>query len=154
MILSPYERRVLRAIGQTMFPRGGAIDADAHDADVVSYIDDYLSRLPTWDRWQLRAFFRAFDLGFAAWCRNPMARFHTAHPDDRRDYLSSWEHSPRYTQRMGFQGLRMVFTFAWAESDAVKAGMGMIPPAGSPGGIAGTRASIDDELKKLARLNG
>lgn len=146
MILNPAERRVLRAIGQTMFPRGGAIDADATDADVVGYIEDYLGRLPALDRWQLRLFFRAFEVGFAAWSRNPGARFSTAHPDDRRDYLSSWEHSPRYAQRMGFNGLRMVFTFAWAESDAVKAGMGMNPPD--------PQASIEGELKKLARLNG
>jgi len=147
MPLSSSEKRVLRAIGQTLFPRGGAIRIDGLDAEVVEYIEDYLDRLPRLDRWQLRAFFRAFDLGYAVAARHPSARFHSARPDDRHEYLASWENSPRYAQRMGFQGLKMVFSLAYAECGAVKTGMGMTP-------TGDTEIDMQTALQDLATTAG
>lgn len=124
MPLSTSERKLVAAIAATMFPRGGAIDVDSVDAGVVAWVEDYLDRLPRLDRLQLQAFFRAFDAGFAVTTADKGRRFVDAHPDERRDYLDAWEHSPRYAWRMGWQGLRMVFTMAYAASPAVREAMG------------------------------
>lgn len=145
MALAKTERRILQSVGQTMYPRGGAIDVDARDVGLVDYVEDYLDRLPYWDRIQLRAFFRLFDLGFAFTTTAPGRRFVDAHPDEQREYLDSWEHSPNYYKRMGWQGLRMVVTFAYAQSPDVKLGMGELAAEPEPG-------DVEQELKALAGL--
>ncbi len=140
MALSAVQRRILTAAAETMFPPGGAFDIDGNEAQVVDYIDDYLGRMPLVDRMQLLVFFRVFDAGLAWTSMNPLARFHTADPVTRREYLSSWETSPSYARRMGFQGLRMVLTFAYAESPEVKEAMGIPPEDGD----------LEQELRNLA----
>jgi hypothetical protein len=122
MALTALDRKIVAAAADTLFPRGGAIDVDGTDAGVVAYVDDYLERLPSFERLKLLAFFRAFDVGLAWSTKRPGARFHTADPQTRRDYLAEWENG-NYTRRMGYQGLRMVLTFAYTESPAVKAAM-------------------------------
>ncbi len=125
MALSELDRRIVTAAAETMFPPGGAFDTDGLEASIVPYVDDYLQRLPRFDRLQLLAFFRVFDTGMAWSEKRAGARFHNADATTRREYLSSWENSPTYSRRMGFQGLRMVLTMAYAECPAVKDAMGV-----------------------------
>ena len=125
MALSELDRRIVTAAAETKFPPGGAFDTDGLEANVVDYVDDYLQRLPRLDRLQLLAFFRVFDAGMAWSEKRTGAPFHTADAVTRREYLSSWENSPTYSRRMGFQGMRMVLTFAYAECPAVKDAMGV-----------------------------
>lgn len=145
MTLSPLDQRILRAAAETVFPPGGAIEADGNEADIVAYLDDYLARLPRFDRWQLIAFFRFFDVGLAWVTKRPGDRFHTADPVTRREYVESWDNSPSYLRRMGFQGLRMVLMLAYVESQSVQDAMG-VPRAQQP------NQQLDAELAKLGGL--
>lgn len=133
MPLTVSERRLVKSIAETLFPRGGAIDADAQDAHVAAWVEDYLDRLPTLDAAKLRAFFQLFATGYGTRLSHLGRSFVDAHIDERTEYLDSWEHSSSYTQRMGWQGLRMVFTMAYAASPVVREAMGefdAIEPSG------------------------
>ena len=121
MGLSEDEKRIVLALGQTMFPRDRILDVDADDADVVSWVEDYLDRMPPFARAQIRALLKTFDLGFAAWAVRPGARFAAARPGDRAAYLETWEQATTYTQRQLYEALRCMMVFAYVESPAVEA---------------------------------
>jgi hypothetical protein len=119
MGLSDNEKRLVLAIGQTMFPRDAILPIDADDAGIVAWIEDYLERMPPFSRTQIRALFQTFEYGYAAWAMRPSASFAAAKPQDRADYLASWEQSTTYTQRQLYEALRAMFTFAYVESEVV-----------------------------------
>lgn len=129
MGLSDNEKKIALAIGQTMFPRDSILQIDADDADVVGWIDDYLGRMPPFARGQIRALLNTFEYGYAAWSGRPRDTFSTARPQERAEYLDSWERSPTYTQRQLYEALRAMFTFAYVESDAVRTALGPTPRA-------------------------
>ncbi len=135
MGLSASERKLVHAIGQTMFPRDRVLDIDAQDAGVVEYVDDYLGRLPPTDRTRVRALIQGFELGFSAWSKRPTARFSSAKPDERAAYLESWATSPTYLRRLALEGLRAMFTFAYVESPVVTEAIGQQVEC-SPGAAA------------------
>lgn len=120
MALSDHECRIVHALGQTMFPRDALLGIDGQDAEVVPWIDDYLSRMPPFSRAQIRGLLNTFEYGFAAWSGRPRDTFSAARPDARAAYLESWERSATYTQRMLYEALRAMMTFAYVESDAVE----------------------------------
>src|SRR5688572_22309634 len=117
MGLSDSEKKVVLALGQTMFPRDTTLPYDADDVDVVGWCDDYLDRMPPFSRAQIRALVNTFEYGFAAWAGRPRDTFSSARPADRAAYLESWERSATYTQRMLYEALRAMLTFAYVESD-------------------------------------
>jgi hypothetical protein len=119
--LTSGERRIVLAIGQTMFPRDGVLPFDADDAGVVEYVEDYLGRMPPFSRAQIRALLNTFEYAFAAWAGRPRDTFSSARPADRALYLESWERSATYTQRMLYEAIRAMMTFAYVESDVVDA---------------------------------
>jgi hypothetical protein len=121
MVLTDGERRIVHALGQTMFPRDGVLGIDGDDADVTGWVDDYVGRMPALSRTQIRALLRAFDLGFGVWAGRPRDTFAAARPDARAAYLESWEHSATYTQRMLYEALRSFLSFAYVESAPVRA---------------------------------
>ncbi len=121
MGLSEDEKRIVLALGQTMFPRDRVLDVDADDADVVAWVEDYLGRMPPFARGQIRALLKTFDLGFAAWAARPGARFSKAKPAERSAYLESWEQATTYTQRQLHEALRCMLVFAYVESPAIEA---------------------------------
>lgn len=118
-LLSDRERQIVLAIGQTMFPRDTVIGIDADDADILPWVDDYLGRMPALGRNQIRALLSTFDLGYAAWAGRPRDTFRGARPADRAAYLESWERSTSYTQRMLYEAIRALLTFAYVDSRAV-----------------------------------
>lgn len=119
MALSDGEKRIVLAIGQTMFPRDGVLSIDADDARVVAWVEDYVERLPPLSRGQIRAMLNGFDLGYAAFTGKPRDRFASARPADRAAYLESWERSTTYSSRMLHEALRAMFTFAYVDSEGV-----------------------------------
>ena len=121
MALSEPEQRIVLAIGQTMFPRDGALPMDADDVGVVAWIEDYLDRMPPFSRAQIRALLNTFEYGYAAWSGRPRDTFSAARPADRAAYLESWERAATYTQRMLYEAIRAMMVFAYVESDAVDA---------------------------------
>jgi hypothetical protein len=123
-VLTKAEASIVEALGQTLFPREGAISVDARDAGVVEYIDRFLAGLSAWDRARIRAMFLLFEVEIAVAHRSP-TRFTTASEADRRAYLSSWDDSPLYARRMAFQALRSVFTLAYMADREVERQMGV-----------------------------
>lgn len=119
-VLTDRELRIIRAIGQTMFPRDGVLGIDGEDAHVTAWVDDYMGRMTPLGRAQVRALVTAFDVGYAAWSGRPRDVFAAALPADRAAYLDSWERSATYTQRMLYEALRAMFTFAYVDSDVVR----------------------------------
>jgi hypothetical protein len=120
LALSEDEKRIVRALGQTMFPRDGVLDVDADDADVVSWVEEYLGRMPPFARGQIRALIKTFDLGYAAWAVRPGARFSMAKPSDRTAYLETWEQATTYTQRQLYEALRCMMVFAYVSAPEVE----------------------------------
>lgn len=119
MSLSDHERRIVLAIGQTMFPRDAILSVDADDAGVVAWVDDYLDRMPPFSRTQIRALLNTFEYGYAAWSGRPRDTFSSARPADRAAYLESWQRSSTYTQRQLHEALRTFLTFAYVDSAPV-----------------------------------
>lgn len=115
MGLTDQEKRLVRAIGQAMFPRDRSIDVDADDVDLVSWVEDYLGRMPTANRSQIRALLQTFDLGFGAWALRPGARFTGGKPTEQSDYIESWSNSNVFAQRMLFEALWCVVAFGYVE---------------------------------------
>jgi hypothetical protein len=126
--LSDNEKRIVLAIGQTMFPRDAVLSIDADDAGVVGWVDDYLSRMPTFARGQIRALLNTFEYGYAAWSGRPRDTFTGARPADRAAYLESWERSATYTQRQLHEALRAMFTFGYVDSEPVDRAIRPEPP--------------------------
>ncbi len=124
MPLSDAEIAIARAVGMTLFPREGAIPLDADDAGVVEYFVDYWERLPNLEQAQVRALLLAVELGFAAWSRDPRARFTTATGEDRWAYLEGWSRTANHMQRMVFEGLRTMFLLGYVDSPAVRRAIG------------------------------
>ena len=141
MGLSDHEKRIVLAIGQTMFPRDAILPIDADDAGVVLWIEDYLDRMPPFSRTQIRALLNTFEYGYAAWAGRPRDTFSGARPSERTRYIESWERSNTYMQRMLYEAIRAMFTFAYVESDAVE--QVIHPTRGVPvspeNGLTGTR---------------
>lgn len=128
-VLSAREVRVVRAIGQALFPRDKLVDVDAVDAGVVAYIDDWLVRVGPTERVQFHALIRAFDVGYPVWAKDPTARLDAARVEDRRAYIESWERSATYLQRMLWEGLRGMFLFAYVDNPDVLSAIGVpVPP--------------------------
>jgi hypothetical protein len=106
------------------FPREGAIPLDADDAGAVDYFVDYWERLPNLEQAQVRALLAAVELGFAAWSRDPRARFTAATAEDRWAYLEGWSKTTNHLQRMVFEGLRTMFLLGYVDSPAVRRAIG------------------------------
>ncbi|MEQ1569462.1 MAG: gluconate 2-dehydrogenase subunit 3 family protein [Myxococcota bacterium] len=136
MGLSDNEKRIVLAIGQTMFPRDSVLSIDADDAAVVAWVEDYISTMPALPRGQLRALLNTFEYGYAAWSGHPRAAFTLARPAERAEYLESWERASTYSQRMMYEALRAMFTFAYVDSEPVCEAIGSDRPA--PVRAAGT----------------
>lgn len=157
-VLTPREARVLRALGQALFPRDRHIDVDAVDVDVTGYIDDWLSRCSTLERAQFHALVQTVDRGFSVWARDPSARIEAARADTRRAYVESWERSATYLQRMLWEGLRSMFLFAYVDASPVREAFGQDDPAreaDAPGANPPPRhASTAEEPEQVARFVG
>ena len=119
MGLSDHEKRIVLAIGQTMFPRDAVLGIDADDAGLAAWVDQYVGRMPPAGRNQIRALLRAFDLGFAPWSGRPSNSFVRARPADRAAYLETWERSTLYTQRMLYDAIRTMLTFGYMDAEVV-----------------------------------
>lgn len=118
--LSASEIETARLVANTLFPAEGVIPLDAEQAGVGAYFQDYYDRLPNLEQVQVRALLTAVELGFAAWSRDPRARFATASPDDRWAYLEAWSRSTNHYQRTVFDGLRTIFLLGYVDSADVR----------------------------------
>ncbi len=124
-VLTADESRIVRALGQAMFPREAQGLPDARDAGVVDYVDELLEKSLPFERAQLRGMFQLYDRGFAAWSGRPLGRLVDADAEEVSDYLRSWEESPIYERRMLFEAVRSVLMMGWFGSPEVNEAVGV-----------------------------
>lgn len=108
-VLTSAEARIVRALGRAFFPEGGELPG-SDDANVVAYIDRYLTWMPAQERVLVRLMFASFGAGILL------------HPPRMRGaWIARWENSPLYPRRVLFQALRSVFTLAYtADADVLR----------------------------------
>lgn len=125
-LLTEAEARLVRKLGQAIFPRDATDVPDGQDADVVGYIDRLLHDSMPFERTQLRALLQLFNNGYGVWAMRPMARLVDASNEEVTDYLRSWEESGVYTRRMALEGIRSLYLMAWFGSDKVNEVLGVL----------------------------
>lgn len=125
--LSSRDIAVLDAVGEAMFPAGGAIPASARDAGLLSYMDDYFGWHSPANRLLMKALFFLFE--HATLVFGPSRRRLSAHDArDREEYLAGWDESRFYLRRMAFQSLRAMVTMGYLASTEVEAHLGVARP--------------------------
>jgi hypothetical protein len=133
-ILTPLEATIVRALGQTMYPREGNIPIDAVDARAVEYVDAWLVALPQKERTLLRLMFVLFELSMPLFGPSRTRTFTRADPAAQYEYLAAWETSRLYFRRACMFGLRSVFALAYMADAEVQ-----------------RRIGVDDGVTTLAR---
>lgn len=133
-ILTPLEATIVRALGQTMYPREGNIPIDAVDARAVEYVDAWLLALPPKERTLLRLMFMMFELSMPLFGPSRTRTFTRANPAAQYEYLAAWETSRLYFRRACMFGLRSVFALAYMADSEVQ-----------------RRIGVDDGVATLAR---
>ncbi|MEO0604510.1 MAG: gluconate 2-dehydrogenase subunit 3 family protein [Myxococcota bacterium] len=119
MALTDRERRIVHALGQTMFPRNRTIDLDADDVGLVDWVDGYVGRMPPFAAAQIRALLNTVDLGYGAYAMMPGATFTNAEKSQREEYLASWENASTYTQRQLYAAIRAMLVLGFVDSPKV-----------------------------------
>jgi hypothetical protein len=133
-ILTPLEATIVRALGQTMYPREGNIPIDAVDARAVEYVDAWLAALPLRERTLVRLMFVLFELSMPLFGPSRTRTFTGANPAAQYEYLAAWETSRLYFRRACMFGLRSVFALAYMADAEVQ-----------------RRIGVDDGVATLAR---
>lgn len=133
-ILTPLEATIVRALGQTMYPREGNIPLDAVDAHAVEYVDAWLAALPKRERTLVRLMFVMFELSMPLFGPSRFRTFTRANPAAQFEYLAAWETSRFYFRRACMFGLRSVYALAYMADVEVK-----------------RRIGVDDGVATLAR---
>lgn len=124
-ILTPPEATIVRALGQTMYPREGNIPIDAVEARAVEYVDAWLAALPQRERTLVRLMFVMFELSMPLFGPSRFRTFTRADPDSKYEYLAAWETSRLYFRRACMFGLRSVFALAYMADGEVKRRIGV-----------------------------
>lgn len=124
-VLTADESRILKVLGQAMFPREAQGLPDGVGARLVDYVDGLLEMALPAERTQLRGMFQLFDRGYAAFVGRPTARLVEADAEDAAAWLRSWEESPVYTRRMLFEALRSVCLMGYFGDAEVNAQVGV-----------------------------
>ena len=124
-VLTPIEVRIVGALGQAMYPRGGNIPVDASGARAIEYVDEWLAALPQKERVLLRLMFVLFEIAMPAFGPSRTKTFSRASPEAQYAYLSAWETSELYFRRASMLGLRSVFALAYLASPEVQRHIGV-----------------------------
>lgn len=111
-VLSGYERRVLDALCDALFPPGGAIPPGASELGVASDIEELLARVHGQPRWLVRAMLCGFDLT-ALLGRRPDL-FHRLDAEDRRRVVETSRTSGLRARREALYGLEALVQLAYA----------------------------------------
>jgi hypothetical protein len=124
-ILTPLEATVVRALGQTMYPREGNIPIDAVDARAVEYVDAWLLALPLRERTLVRLMFVMFEMSMPLFGPSRTRTFTRADSAAQYEYLAAWETSRLYFRRACMFGLRSVFALAYMADAEVQRRIGV-----------------------------
>jgi hypothetical protein len=124
-VLTPIEARIVEALGQAMYPRGGSIPVDASGARAIEYVDEWMVALPAKERLLLRLMFVLFELAMPAFGPSRTRTFSRASPEAQYAYLSAWETSDLYFRRASMLALRSVFALAYLADPEVQRHIGV-----------------------------
>lgn len=143
-ILTPLEATIVRALGQTMYPREGNIPIDAVDARAVEYVDAWLLALPVKERTLVRLMFVMFELSMPLFGPSRTRTFTRANAAAQYEYLAAWETSRLYFRRASMFGLRSVFALAYMADAEVQRRIGVDDGVAALSRHRGDRASVAD----------
>jgi hypothetical protein len=143
-ILTPLEATIVRALGQTMYPREGNIPIDSVDARAVEYVDAWLVALPLKERTLLRLMFVMFELSMPLFGPSRTRTFTRANPAAQYEYLAAWETSRLYFRRACMFGLRSVFALAYMADAEVQRRIGVDDGVATLSRQRDRRASVAD----------
>ena len=136
-VLNGYERRVLDALCDALFPPGGAIPPGAADLGVGADIERLLARVHGQPRWLVRAMLCGFDLTGLLGRRPDL--FHRLDPDARLRSLEKSRSSSLRARREALSGLEALIQLAYASRPEVTSLIGYdgeplvaIGPSGPP----------------------
>lgn len=134
--LSSYERRILDALGDALYPPGGA-SPPAAELGVTADIEQLLARVPPQPRGLVRAMLCGFDLSGLL---GPSHRlFHRLNADDRRSWVMASRTARFRPRREALSGLEALVQLAYASQPEVTSIIGYdgaplvaLGPAGPP----------------------
>lgn len=112
-VLTSYETKIVGALAQTMYPRGGELPPDHQQQRALEYVDEWLMAIAGQERALVRLMFLMFELSMPLFGPSRTRTFSMAKPEHRRAYLSAWENSSLYFRRISMSGLRSVLTLAY-----------------------------------------
>ena len=118
---------IIEAVGDTMFPAGGAIEISADDAGVTAYLDRYFGWHSPTLRFLMRMLLLLIEQGTLIFAPS-LRRFSNLPADAREQYLAGWETSNLYLRRLAFQSLRAMVTMAYLGSPEVERAIGVERP--------------------------
>lgn len=118
------ERAVADAVGDTLFPAGGSPASSSRDADLAQFVDDYIAGLDRRDA-RVLSLILVF-IEYTAWAFVLKPHLFTGLSDgDRTRVLSGWETRAPYALRMGFKGLKMVYSMGYFRQEKVRKDLGV-----------------------------
>jgi hypothetical protein len=124
-VLTPVEAKIVGALGQTMYPREGAIPIDANQARAIEYVDAWLAALPLRERTLVRLMFVLFEISMPVFGPSRLRTFTRADPESQYEYLAAWETSRLYFRRAAMFGMRSVFALAYMADPEVQRHIGV-----------------------------
>lgn len=123
--LNRAEAAIVSAIGDAMFPAGGQPPQSAIDANVLEYIDRYITWHSPSTRFLMHALFYLME--HATLFFGPSRkRLTSLEPAARELYLAGWETSRLYLRRMVFQSLRALMCLGYLGSPEVERSIGLL----------------------------
>lgn len=140
-VLSRYERRVLDALCDALFPPGGAIASSATELGVSEDIEKLLARVHGQPRWLIRAMLCGFDLTGLLGRRPDL--FHRLDAGGRRRSLEASRTSVLRPRREALSGLQALVQLAYASQPEVTSHIGYDGKPLVPMGPSGPPPSID-----------
>lgn len=120
--LSAWERRVLRALGQTLIPSDGGIPLEAGETDVAETLERWLAGFEPSSRSAVRAMLVGFDLT-PLLSRN-LRTFTRLSPDAREEWIATSARSRNAPRREALTGLTMLAQLAYASRPSVGRSIG------------------------------
>ena len=129
-VLSAREQALVRAAGDAMFPRGGALPPSGSQAGVPGYVDRYVASVPPGIRRLMRMLFLLVEqatLFFPAPAPRGRRRFTSLSAAQQEAVLEGWRTSGLYPRRLAFTSLRAILTMGYLADPAVLRRLNLAP---------------------------
>lgn len=125
--LNKTQQIIVNHIAVTMLPPGGILKLSVREAQVVQFVDYFLSHFPPLARNLIGIFFYIVEIAPFLFIFK-FKRFTQLQIKDKTRYLMVWENNRFYWIRMGFTLLKMMISFGYCSHPEVKKRMGYFEP--------------------------